>query len=525
MIDTPEVKDGPLVTVLTPTFNRRRYLPGAIRSVLNQTYRNFQFIVANDGGEDVADIVESMNDHRVLLLQRPENRGKSATLNEALEHARGKYVCYLDDDDLYYPNHLQVLVAALEGQTDCQVAYSDLYTTIFRRLPDGTRQVLAKVVNISRDFDRFFMLHYNHVLHVSVMHRRDLLDRTGGYNEDVRVLIDWDMTRRLAFYSDFFHVWDITGEFYVPELAKQSDRISYKMRQDSDEYLKNFLTIRTTRPPKPWPKMKDLSIVFAPDRIDKETMTKIGALWRWTFPPYQLYLALPPGEAGLVDSRVPNVVHVPVQPGWPWDARADKAIRQCTGDFIALLPSELILQPIWVEIPVYTMWHSAKCGEAIYLKGAGRGCWGAVFRKDELLRARRNHPHLSIRRSVEADNIRVRWADMAEFPFVFDHVLKQAQALAGEGSWLEAARMFERNHLAFDNDLWMRECVARSLHESGTHDAEALTICREINQVRPTVNTLLLEAKVLRKSNRLDEAVRCLERAKETLDWNLDGKE
>ncbi|MHC4417723.1 MAG: glycosyltransferase family 2 protein [Planctomycetota bacterium] len=257
-----ERKAGPILSVLIPTFNRPRYLSKALASVVGQSYGNLQIIVVNDGGEDVGDIVNSFGDSRLVFIDRKENRGKAFSLNEALARAEGKYVAYLDDDDLYYPNHIAILVDALENQTACEVAYSDLYKVHCRVMPDGRREILSKVVEVSRDFDRFFML------------RRDLLDKTGPYNEQLTVLIDWDMTRRLAFFADFHHVYEVTGEFYGP--VGECDRISVQRRKDKSEYLRNVLAIRTTRPAKPWPKVEDMSIIFVANCLNKEAGETIG---------------------------------------------------------------------------------------------------------------------------------------------------------------------------------------------------------------------------------------------------------
>jgi glycosyltransferase involved in cell wall biosynthesis len=224
--DRNESKAGPVVSVILPTFNRPMYLAAALDSVVRQKYRNLQIIVVNDGGSDVAVVVESFNDPRILFINRKQNRGKSFSLNEAITCAKGKYVAYLDDDDLFYPYHIETLVEALENNTDCGVAYSDLYKVNCRILPRGKRVALSKVVEVSRDFDRFVMLYFNHVFHVSCMHHRELLDKTGPYNESLKVLIDWDMTRRLSFFTDFFHVHQITGEYYQP--IGESDRISQR---------------------------------------------------------------------------------------------------------------------------------------------------------------------------------------------------------------------------------------------------------------------------------------------------------
>ena len=197
-------KYEPLVNVIIPTFNRPLYFQKALKSVLNQSYENLQVIVVNDGGQDVSGIVDSFYDSRIVFINRKENYGKAFSLNEALKYAEGKYIAYLDDDDMYYPDHIETLVDALENRTDCHVAYSDLYKVYCKVSQDGSRQVLSITIEVSRDFDRFFMLHFNHVLHVSLMHHRDLIEKTGPYNEKLNVLIDWDMTRRLAFFSDFY---------------------------------------------------------------------------------------------------------------------------------------------------------------------------------------------------------------------------------------------------------------------------------------------------------------------------------
>lgn len=286
-----EKKNGPLVSVLVPTYNRRRYLLVALSSAVHQNYSNLEIFVIRDGGEDVSDVVESFNDPRIIFINRNEHRGLAFGLNEALGRAKGKYVCYLGDDDLYYPHHVSTLVNALENQTDCGVAYSDLYKTYYRIEPEGNRQVLSKVVEISRDFNRFLMLHFNHTLHVSLMHRKDLFEKIGPYNEDLNILIDWDLTRRLVFFSDFYHVLEVTGEYYSS--VGESDRISIRRRENKQEYFRNVLAIQTARPTKPWPKIKDMSIIFTTDKLNQKTGKTIGSIWWHTFYPYKVYLPLP----------------------------------------------------------------------------------------------------------------------------------------------------------------------------------------------------------------------------------------
>ncbi|MFW5841435.1 MAG: glycosyltransferase family 2 protein, partial [Planctomycetota bacterium] len=185
MIHIPSKTDptrGPLVSYIIPTYNRPKYLSTAIASALAQEYHNLQVIVVRDGGEDVKDVIDQFADDRLEYIDRAENWGKCRSLNQAIEHVRGKYVLYLDDDDLHYSNHVSSLVECLEGPTDCQAAYSDLNCSLVQLDANNNRKVLGKSVVVSRDYDPFFLLKYNTAPHGSTMHRTDLFEKTGLYN-------------------------------------------------------------------------------------------------------------------------------------------------------------------------------------------------------------------------------------------------------------------------------------------------------------------------------------------------------
>jgi tetratricopeptide (TPR) repeat protein len=115
------------------------------------------------------------------------------------------------------------------------------------------------------------MFHFNHTLHVSLMHRRDLGLKVGGYDEAVTVLIDWDMTRKLAFYADFMYVQQITGEYYMPLF--KSDRISNLERKDPERYRHNLRKIRADLPPEPWPKVDRITVIHVVNRLTETVAT------------------------------------------------------------------------------------------------------------------------------------------------------------------------------------------------------------------------------------------------------------
>ena len=511
--------ESPKVSILIPTYNRPQYLSEALASALYQSYKNLQVIVVADGGQDVSDIINSFNDPRLIFISRKENRGKAFSLNQALARAEGKYIAYLDDDDIYYPHHIETLVDALEEQTDYQVAYSDLYKTYCKVTPDGSRQVLSKVVEISRDFDRFLMLYFNHVLHVCLMHCRELIEKTGLYNEQLNVLIDWDMTRRLAFFSDFYHAHEITGEFYSP--VGECDRISIQRRKDESEYMSNVLAIRTTRPAKPWPKVEDMSIIFAIERLTKQAGQTIGSIWRHTFYPYKLYLPLPQADFARLNTDMPNVVLVPVSPLDSRTKRIDAALAQCDGKYVTIVPSGFPIEQMWVENALYALINSSVSGEGFELEGSTDSLWAAVVTKDDLQYARKSFPSRTLPQSLKAAGIRLRQPNFEQLPFQFDDLLQQAQLAEKDGNWAEAAQMFEYIAERYQNELWMKTLAAKAFYKAGDH-TKASKLSSEINQRRPTVDTLLLEAKVNREKKNFNAAIELLKRAQQILVGKTD---
>lgn len=132
----------PTVSVVMPAYNARRFIGEAIQSVLDQTYGAWQLIVVDDAStDDTAEIVASYrrNDERISYVRNPGNLGVVHSRNRALELAQGKYVAFLDADDVWKPAKLAAQVAFME-QTGTSVSYGS-YLRI-----DGDGRPVGKVV-------------------------------------------------------------------------------------------------------------------------------------------------------------------------------------------------------------------------------------------------------------------------------------------------------------------------------------------------------------------------------------------
>lgn len=116
------MNNPPLVTIGIPAYNAERFIALAIKSVLAQTYPNFELIITDDGSSDrTIEIARSFNDSRIKVLSDGENHGISYRLNQQIDIARGKYFARMDADDIMFPDRIELQVKYLEKNPEVDV--------------------------------------------------------------------------------------------------------------------------------------------------------------------------------------------------------------------------------------------------------------------------------------------------------------------------------------------------------------------------------------------------------------------
>ena len=118
----------PLISVIIPTYNRPDYLRAAIESACQQTYPNLEIIVSDDASQQNPQaIVDSFGDSRLRLRRNPTNLGVGLNTTHAAAEARGDYIAFLNDDDLWEPTFLEALITPLEADPNLVLAFCDHY--------------------------------------------------------------------------------------------------------------------------------------------------------------------------------------------------------------------------------------------------------------------------------------------------------------------------------------------------------------------------------------------------------------
>jgi glycosyltransferase involved in cell wall biosynthesis len=166
----------PLVSVILPVYNGATYLKNAIESTLQQTYENIEIIIINDGStDDSALIIQQFQDSRIRFFDLP-NQGLAATLNWAIERAKGDYIARQDQDDICLPQRFEKQVAFLNDHADCGMVGS--WASIVEGDRESGRVHCHPSENAILQFDLLFD---NPFVHSSMMIRRAVFETVGLY--------------------------------------------------------------------------------------------------------------------------------------------------------------------------------------------------------------------------------------------------------------------------------------------------------------------------------------------------------
>lgn len=215
------LEHAPLVTIVTRTYrNRNEFLRQAIISVLNQTYPNVELVVVEDGGETMKGVVGEFQspDGREIRFYGMDKVGRSVTGNYGLEMAKGEYCMFLDDDDLLFSDHVEVLVAALSKNSQSVAAYSLAMEVGTIVGADGRYTELSHETPsyYKHEYDYNILLDHNFIPIQSLLFQRALYLQRGGFETDMSNLEDWNLWLRYGYGNIFSYVAKTTSLFRTP---------------------------------------------------------------------------------------------------------------------------------------------------------------------------------------------------------------------------------------------------------------------------------------------------------------------
>lgn len=243
-----------MVSVIIRTYNNRNeLLEEAIKSVTNQTYNNIELVVIEDGGTNAKGLVQAVESDNITSVQYisiPKS-GRCIGGNKGLEASKGKYCIFLDDDDAFYPEHIEILMSGIK-KYNVKAAYSNAFEvrTDIKSLSPLEYKEYSKDVIYKQDFSRVLMWHNNYIPIQCILFSRDLYEEYGGFDTDLENLEDWNLWTRYSLRNDFKYIEKTTSMYRVPyKTAMSKDRQEildryYKIALDKQETLKVDMSVK-----------------------------------------------------------------------------------------------------------------------------------------------------------------------------------------------------------------------------------------------------------------------------------------
>jgi len=227
--------EHPKISVIVRTIGRPFVLSEALTSLRNQTYKNFEVIVVEDGpGISKEHIFSQFSDLNLHYFTTGTRVGRTRAGNLGLDHAKGEYFIFLDDDDAFFPDHLEVLIDGIKRENG-KAAYSIAYevpTEVISTEPYVYKEKAMRVV-FNQPFNRLLLLWKNYIPIQTLLFQRNLYEENGGFDETLEYFEDWDLWVRYAMTARFVFVPKITSRYRVPFDKSIADTVRSKKLKDA----------------------------------------------------------------------------------------------------------------------------------------------------------------------------------------------------------------------------------------------------------------------------------------------------
>jgi glycosyltransferase involved in cell wall biosynthesis len=230
----------PTVSVILPTYNRAHIVGRAIQSVLDQTYRDFELIVVDDGSADnTEEMVKGFNDPRIRYIRHEMNKGGAAARNTGIEAAQGEYIAFQDSDDEWLSEKLEKQMRIFE-KAPAQVGV--VYTGFYAIKGDQKTYIPRPNVKIKEGNIHNELLRGNFVTTQAAVVRRECFERTGIFDERLPRFQDWELFIRISKYYIFNYVDEplLNAFFSLDSISANQDALLKAFKLILEKHFHTF---------------------------------------------------------------------------------------------------------------------------------------------------------------------------------------------------------------------------------------------------------------------------------------------
>lgn len=189
----------PKISIIVPTKDRHGTLLEALESIVGQSFQDFEVLIINDGGISPAPLIETHfpGETRFRLLDTFDSCGPGAARNRGLKSSCGAIITYLDDDDVYLPQHLATICSAFDRPEAKPVVYTLAHIIHCTKSVEDYEES-RKATQVHRPFAYRKLLSENHIPLICLAHSKERYEDVGGFREDLHQLEDWELLLRLT---------------------------------------------------------------------------------------------------------------------------------------------------------------------------------------------------------------------------------------------------------------------------------------------------------------------------------------
>lgn len=203
---------NPKVTVITTVYNCEKYITQSVESILNQTYRDFEYIIVNDGSDDnTSELIKklSLTDDRIVFIDNKDNAGRVPSLNKSLEISRGKYIAIQDADDYSLPERLEKQIAFLEKNPEYVLVGSNIIV-----MDENEKFISQPLRPINNPEAKFSLLFRCTFANPSIVFRKEVIDKYGIKYEDSFIHAeDYRIISRINNFGKVYNLEDMLVKY------------------------------------------------------------------------------------------------------------------------------------------------------------------------------------------------------------------------------------------------------------------------------------------------------------------------
>ncbi len=190
-------------SILMPVYNAEKYLAESVQSILNQTFKDFELIIINDGSTDSSlEIAKNINDARINILNLEKNIGDALAMNKGIGKASGEYIFRMDSDDIASPTKIEKQIKYMDEHPDCVVCGTWIQSF-------GRQNTLYDYASESANI-KSNLLFFNCLAHPSVGIRKKFLNDTGLlYTKEFPHAEDFDLLTKISTIADIHNIPEV----------------------------------------------------------------------------------------------------------------------------------------------------------------------------------------------------------------------------------------------------------------------------------------------------------------------------